>query len=125
MSFILRNIIRAGILVSAVFVLAVVVLLVINLGTPPEVRWSFGTILKGAGGISIIGIPGALFLAWRYPSRRVIDAVSVEEILLTENDLAEAVDLWLYAHRGLVVEGDVVFGIEEEGKAYCRVTVRR
>lgn len=106
-----------------VIVAALAVLFLINrFFTSEEASWSFLRLLLAAGFIGVFSVPVFIFLSIRLSEKEGIEAVTVSEMILSQEEIARAVDLWVYSRYHKSLQGDIEFSQGEEG-INCRVHV--
>lgn len=111
----------AGIYLLALLLISVVLVLF----NPREGGLSHSRLGGAIGLIALILLPVA-FIAHKW--RNLLEAsevFSLQEYILEEEEIKEAVRLWVYIRDREQIEGDIQFEKEEEGQQICRYYLRQ
>lgn len=82
--------------------------------------------LGGAIGLIALFLVPVAFIAHKW--RALLEGSEIfrlEEYSLDEEEMKEAVKLWVYARDQEQIEGDILFEKEEEGNLICRYYLRQ
>ncbi len=113
------------ILVVGTFFLSGVVFFVLSPDPAPEERTKPGSALIAALVVSGALLPVTSWLVFRASGKKPLTAYALEELDLNEDELRQAIRLWVFFHRDKQLEGDLRFLENEDGTVSCRVTVRK
>jgi hypothetical protein len=120
-----KRIFMSFLTVVGVFVAATIGIVIVNLvNQDPEKSMWITALISGsvAAGLSF---PVLIWFAIRPPQLGGYSAYALEEVSLTEEELIEAVSVWVFMKHRQRVEDVPTFLEDEDGNVSCKVMVRK
>lgn len=121
----MKRFLTVAIIVIGIFIVTAVTVFLLTRISENSDRSTMIVALISGGIVAGGSLPVLIWLSLRPQNLENYSAYTLEEIDLDEDELAEAVENWIYIKHKRRMENDVRFLEDEDGNVTCRVTVRK
>ena len=113
------------IIVVGIFLVTVAAVIILARITALQEKPAFYSALITGAVVAGLSLPVLIWLLLSSNRLEHYSAFEIEEIELSEDDLNQAVENWVYAHHKRRMEEDARFLEDDDGNVTCRVSVRK
>ena len=112
-------------IVIGIFIVTVATVFILTRITALQEKPGFYSALIAGSVVAVLSLPVLVWLVLSSNRLEHYSAYAIEEIELSEDDLNQAVENWVYAHHKRRMEEDARFLEDDDGNVTCRVSVRK